>query len=106
MEMALKLVLKKQNEMAWAGFMYLSNGILVGCCVDGNERSDSIVGKFLTLSYHWLLEAKAACSLQSSGIAPRHIQARVSSFPTLRLFPAVQLPCAKVNQFLAQMNYF
>lgn len=92
--------------MAWAGFMYLSIGTLMGYCVDGNERSDSIVGNFLTLRYYWLLGAKAACSLQSSGIAPGHIQARVSSFATLRLFPAVQLPCAKVNRFLAQMNYF
>jgi hypothetical protein len=47
-----------------------------------------------------------AVSLQSSEVAPGHFQARFISFVTSRLFPAVQLPCAKVNRFLAQMNYF
>jgi hypothetical protein len=44
-------------------------------------------------------------SVQSSEIAPGHIQAHVISFATSGLFPAVQLPCAKVNRFLAQMSY-
>jgi len=47
-----------------------------------------------------------AVSLQCSEIAPGHFQARVISFATSRLFPAVQLPCAKVNRFLVQINYF
>jgi hypothetical protein len=42
-----------------------------------------------------------AVSVQSSEIAPGYIQARVISFATSGLFPAVQLPCAKVNRFLA-----